>query len=373
MKKICHVTTVHPSRYDVRIYEKECSSLATEGFDVTLIVNDSLPNEENNRVKILSINKKPKNRFDRVKRIADCALKKALEVDADIYHIHDPELLPIAIKLKRKGKIVIFDSHEFTALQIMSKTYIPKILRKTVSRCYRKYEIHTLNRLDGLIYPCTINGNEYFSDVKISKVLIGNYPSIKLLDNNYFGDSLDDREPKACYVGAMEETRGILQMIKGCAEAGRKIVLIGDISPELMCKIEKMPEFSFVEYKGKLSHEAALNEMAKCSVGLSLLQNQGQYAYLDNLPTKMYEYMCVGLPIVFSDFPFYNKLAEKYSFGIPVNPSNTHEIANAINMIIENHELGYTFIENGRKMIREEMNWEIDAMKLIDFYREIGK
>ena len=42
MVKICHITTVHPNRYDVRIFEKECVTLAKNGYEVTLIVNDKL-------------------------------------------------------------------------------------------------------------------------------------------------------------------------------------------------------------------------------------------------------------------------------------------------------------------------------------------
>jgi len=38
--------------------------------------------------------------------------KKALEVDAEVYHFHDPDLLFLALKLKKKGKKVIYDVHE---------------------------------------------------------------------------------------------------------------------------------------------------------------------------------------------------------------------------------------------------------------------
>lgn len=46
MVKICHITTVHPNRYDVRIFEKECVTLAKNGYEVTLIVNDKLQDEQ---------------------------------------------------------------------------------------------------------------------------------------------------------------------------------------------------------------------------------------------------------------------------------------------------------------------------------------
>ena len=54
----------------------------------------------------------PKSRMARMLLTTKRIYKKSLEQDADIYHLHDPELLPYALKLKRKSKCVIFDSHE---------------------------------------------------------------------------------------------------------------------------------------------------------------------------------------------------------------------------------------------------------------------
>ena len=63
-KKVCHITSAH-KRYDVRIFFKQCKSLAKHGYDVTLLVSDEKENEEIDGVKIISIKFKPKNRIDR--------------------------------------------------------------------------------------------------------------------------------------------------------------------------------------------------------------------------------------------------------------------------------------------------------------------
>src|SRR5690554_5812130 len=106
-KKICHITSVH-RRYDVRIFSKECRSLAKAGMDVYLLVNDGKENEEIDGVKFVSINFNAKNRYERMVKLPKLLEKKALKIDAEIYHLHDPELLPLAYKLKKKHKLVIF-------------------------------------------------------------------------------------------------------------------------------------------------------------------------------------------------------------------------------------------------------------------------
>ena len=75
-------------------------------------------------------------------KFAKMVYLKAKALDCDVYHFHDPELLPYGIKLKKAGKKVIFDSHEDVSAQIKDKPWIPKIIRGLVSSIYKAYETH---------------------------------------------------------------------------------------------------------------------------------------------------------------------------------------------------------------------------------------
>lgn len=370
MTKICHITTVHNNRYDVRIFEKECSYLAKAGYDVTLLVNDELADEKKNSVCIRSLNKKTYNRLDRIIRISNCAYKAALRTGAEIVHVHDPELLGVAVRLQKKGKKVIFDSHEFTSLQILTKDYIPHILRKPLSLIYRRYETRKINKLSGLIKPCYYDGKDFFDNIRIPSVIVGNYPMITSRDM-VDKETILSRERKVCYVGSIDESRGALKMVDAAFLAGVKLVMIGEVTPELMKIMEHSKGFSNIEFLGKVSHERALQELSKCRIGLSLLQDVGQYSKLDNLPTKIYEYMDVGVPTIMSNFPFYRKQLEKYEFGIAVNPSSEQDIAQAIIELIDDYDKQYELIKAGKMAIRNEFCWDKDAEKLISFYEKL--
>jgi hypothetical protein len=50
--------------------------------------------------------------------------RKALKTDADIYHLHDPELMPLGLLLKLQRKKVIYDVHENLPKQISIKHWI---------------------------------------------------------------------------------------------------------------------------------------------------------------------------------------------------------------------------------------------------------
>lgn len=151
MFKICHLTSVHPID-DVRIFVKECISLATNGFDVTLIAcGDNAFEDIKNGVKRISLCVPVKNRLQRMIRRSKAVYQKALEIDADIYHFHDPELLPIGVKLKRKGKKVVYDSHEDTPVLIRSRLWIPAIVRGSISFLFKKYENKIAKECDAII------------------------------------------------------------------------------------------------------------------------------------------------------------------------------------------------------------------------------
>ena len=104
--KITHLTSAHP-RYDTRIFIKMCSSLAAQSYDISLVVADGEGDEFINGVSIFDVGAKTGGRLTRMTTTVKRVFEKARELDADIYHLHDPELIPTGIKLKKLGKTVI--------------------------------------------------------------------------------------------------------------------------------------------------------------------------------------------------------------------------------------------------------------------------
>ena len=90
MLKVCHLTSVHP-RNDVRIFHKECKSLAAAGYDTTLIVADGIGDQLLDGVSIKDVGK-PSTRISRIFSSTWKVLKAAKKTKADIFHFHDPEL-----------------------------------------------------------------------------------------------------------------------------------------------------------------------------------------------------------------------------------------------------------------------------------------
>lgn len=368
--KVCHVTSAHP-RYDTRILLKECISLKERGYGVYLIVNDQIENEIYKGVKIYSTGRIYVNRLKRMCFGVRDVYNIAKRMNADVYHLHDPELLTIAPILKRKGKKVIFDSHEAYYLQIRQKKYIPVLFRNIISKTYRLFEKAILKQIDAVICPGTIMGKNIFKSFAKKTVFIDNLPKLEDIEINQDclpkNDKLNLRE--ICYVGSLSKERGITNLVLAAYKANVVLYLAGNFSSkEYEAELKNMNEYKCVKYLGYLDKKEIYQLYNKVSIGMCTLLGVGQYNKGDNLPTKVYEYMLGGLPVILSDFPYNRKMVEKYDFGIVVNPNCVNEIANKINLLLEDSKKRMRMEENGKKLVLEKLNWKEEEKKLLNLY-----
>lgn len=370
VKKVCHLTSAH-TRYDPRILHKQCVSLAQYGYDVSLVVNDNKNDEEYKGVHIFSTGYIPKNRVDRMIHSTVLVLKKALELNADIYCIHDPELLRYASIFSKLKKKVIFDSHEFYALQLREKQYIPKCTRKIISLVYQIFEKIYLKSIDIVLTPCTLNGENYFEKISKKTVFISNVPRLEEFYSKYTKNK--NKKKIICYVGSLSYQRGIYHLLLASERAKYKLVLAGNYSSkEFENKIKSLPEYTNVKDLGYLNRDEVFSLYGECEIGMSTLLDFGQYLQCDIMPTKVYEYMSMGIPVIISDTPYVRKIMKRYLFGICVNPQNIDEIADAIMYLNEHPDKAQEMGNQGRKAIVSIFNWEIEEKKLLALYGSLA-
>ena len=373
MIKVCHMTSAH-KRYDQRILYRECVSLQKEGYAVTLLVNDK---EEDEKFKDVIIKSTKKDYCGkRLKRMlfgTKNIYKLALKENADIYHIHDPELLPYAIRLKHMiGKIVIFDSHEDYYDRIQHKGYIPRPFRNLIAKIYYSFENRILKTVDGVIFPALKNGKNIFEGRARNIAIVNNVPSLDELPKKSIVDY--DLREGICYAGGLTYERGIWHLMKAAYEANVPLYLAGPFtSISFKNEILKYNENNIIRYLGMLNRKEIYQLYGKCLIGMSTLLNIGQYGESDNLPTKVYEYMSMGLPVILSDFSYNRRMIEKYKFGLLVDPENIDDIAEKIRYLVTNKTQAKQMGENGKKLIYRYWNWEIESRNLFELYEKILK
>ena len=367
MKRVCHLTSVHSSD-DTRVFHKECVSLARAGYDVTLVA----PGESGERegVHIVGVGEKPVGTLNRLTSpFVRRACETAAALDCELYHLHDPELLPYALRLKRAGKTVVFDSHEFYALLIQEKGYIPGFLKKPASCVYGALEKSVFRRLDAVIIPCTSFGKNPFETCAKRTVIIDNLP-----DAGRFPPPrppYPDAENAVGYVGGVTAERGITNLVRACAMTGVRLRLAGPVWPTYLEELKKMPEYACVDYAGVVPYDDVPEFCRHFSIGMATLLNIHQYVSTDNLPTKVYEYMGAGLPSIVSDTLSARELEKEYDCCLRVDPDKPEEIAAVIRSLLDDPDRRARMGENGYHALQEKFNWKTEEKKLLALYEEL--
>ncbi len=365
--KITHLTSAHP-RYDTRIFVKMCSSLAKqENYEVSLIVADGKGNEIKNNVHFFDVGAKQGGRLSRMTKIVKKVFAKAKELDSDIYHLHDPELIPIGLKLKKLGKKVIFDAHEDFPKQMLAKPYLSPFLLKVISKISAWYEKYSCKKFDYIITATPYIRDKFFL-INQNSLDVNNYPILKELSNNV---SWADKKDEVCYVGGIEKVRGIKELVQSLSFVGGvKLNLAGSfIEKGVELEVKSYDSWQKVNELGFLDRQQIADVYKRSKAGLVTLHPI--INYLDALPVKMFEYMAAGLPVISSNIKLWEEIVESNHCGICVNPVDPKEIAKAIEYRISNPKEAEQMGKNGKKAVVEKYNWEIEEKKLLNIYINI--
>lgn len=368
MIRVCHMTSAHDEE-DIRIFHKECVSLARAGYEVYLVERGE--SREKNGVHIVGVGDLPRSRRKRMTEGVRRVYEAARALDADIYHFHDPELISCGLKLKKAGKKVIFDSHEKYTDQIAVKEYLPGWVARAVSAAYGSYERRALRKLDAVIFPCTLEGKNPFAGQCRRAVLISNAAILGEFSEKYDPDSPRQKD-LVCYVGGLTEPRGITNCMRAAYRAGATLALGGAFSPpEYGEQLRSDPAYACVDYRGMLDRDGVRALLSQSSVGLCVLRDVGQYLKIETFGIKVYEYMSMGLPVILSHSAYNDRMLEKYRFGVCVDPDDVDGIASAIRDLLEHPDRARQMGENGRCAVQEEFNWGVEEKKLLALYEDI--
>lgn len=364
MSKVIHLTSAHP-RYDTRIFIKMCASLSQYGHEVILVVADGMGNEVRNAITIIDVGKVRGGRLARMFLTTINIYKIALLENGDIYHLHDPELIPIGLKLKHQGKTVVFDSHEDVPKQMLSKPYLNPFLRKLIGMLFGYYEGIACKKFDGIITATPFIRDKFLA-INQNTIDINNFPISSEL---YQTVNWDNKENAVCYIGGITKVRGVCEIVKSLAFTNTSIqlFLVGKFTePAIEKKVRSFGGWKNVNALGFLGRDEVRDVLAKSIAGLVVFHSLPNH--VDAQPNKMFEYMSAGIPVIASNFPLWKEIIEGNNCGICVNQDDPISISKAINYLANNPLRAREYGMNGLKAIKNKYNWSIEEKKLFNFY-----
>lgn len=367
--KAVHLAFNH--RYDdIRIFEKECVSLAKHGYETVYITSSNNSpvwgriTQKGVKLIVIPVNA-AEPFYMRLLKFWIRAYKEACRQNADVFHLHEVWFLPMISMLKRKGR-VIYDSHE-DAPRDHFERYKGRRTAGTViaEKLFEKYENSRVRMTSGVIAATPYIANR-FRKIHKNVVTVANYPII-----DRFTERKEVPEENIIfYAGGISKMNGILNVIKAMEYIDGTFVLAGNMTEQFRTEASSCKGWEKVREAGFLSKEEVAGWYQRCSCGVLLY-----LPYENNLhamPNKMFEYMAGGVPIVASNFSLWKKYVEGGKCGLCVNPESAKEIAEAINYIFKNPTEAERMSENGRRYAEHKFYWGGGAERiLLKFYKGV--
>lgn len=367
--KICHVTSVHETD-DIRIFYKECTSLAAAGYETYLVGKGNRRKE--NGVHVIGYGKSSKNRLKRMRLDTKRAYALANALDCDIYHLHDPELLPYALKLKKNGKKVVFDSHEDIPSQILQKNWL--LFPKFISLVYKIYEKYVLKKVD-VVISVSPNICDRLKQINSNVILITNYPLLSEADYK-FAQEYQCKSDYFCFAGSIDKEwmhHLIIEVLQEIPDM--RYELYGPVEQDYLDKLILIDQGKHLDYRGKIPHDNVKAALRGARAGLAIddycPNSFWNIGTLGN--NKLFEVFAAGIPVICTDFKLWKEIIEEYKCGIIVKPNDRLAIKNAMIYILENPKEAQIMGCNGRKAVREKYNWSTQEKVLLDVYQELWK
>jgi glycosyltransferase involved in cell wall biosynthesis len=331
------------------------------------VVADGAGDSQSDGVRVRDVGRLP-GRVNRMLRTTSRVLAAARALEAEVYHLHDPELIPIGLRLKRLGHKVVFDAHEDVPAQLLGKPYLGNVSGQMLSRSFSAYERYACRRLDGVV-AATPTIRDKFLQINPATVDVNNFPLLREFDAPA---AWSGKAAEVCYVGSISALRGIRELVRACAllRTQARLALAGSFAePALAAEVAGYPGWQRVDPYGHLDRDGVRRVMARSVAGLVTLHPVVNY--LDALPVKMFEYMAAGIPVIASRFPLWRDIVEGHGCGVCVDPGDPVAIAAAIDHFILHPDLARRMGENGRRAVLEKYNWLPESRKLIAFYDQL--
>ncbi|TVR78866.1 MAG: glycosyltransferase [Chitinophagaceae bacterium] len=384
MAKVCMLTLEHSPKDD-RIFYKEACSLKEAGFDVYILCRaepdggmwdmgkKQLLNPggeemiEIQGVKIIGVPfVESKLDLFLFKGFRDSFsskfIEKALELNADVYHAHEPSSAFLGQKVvsRLQNAKLVFDMHE-SWLGTKRKESLIKLLL-----------------LPKLQYMITANpmtrGHLMKQNPDMKVKVIYNYPQKKYF--NFPPEKKNFEKTVLAHEGLIPFNRGLKEMLAAFIEVLNKgneveLIIIGETSGEekeyLNEYIEKYKLEKNITETGWLNYEKVPQALSEANVGL-IFKTPDLNNVLGGPSIKLFNYFASSMAVFDVGLPESERFMDLSENGISVLKRDVSTISEALSELTSSPELRLRYAQNGYKKFMEEMNWEEESKQLVNFY-----
>ncbi len=371
---ICHCTIAHTALKS-RTFHRQLLPLAQIGFDVRYVA-PMKPAEVSSGVAVIEL-VRPTSFFQRL-AFWPALLKKLLQQNADVYHIQDPQLLPLGFVLKLIFREhVIYDAYEDFPSIAAAKKSIPAMFRPFAAAGVAFVESAAARAFDAIVTADPITMRRFARAGRSKKLVFYNFPNLRLFP----APRARSPEYELVYRGGISERTGALILLDAMRLLAARplpprLLLIGyfdgrQAEREFRERVRVLGLDALVEIRGRIEHEAMAAELGEARIGVSPLLAIPKFQ--KNIPVKIFEYWACGLSVVATDLAPMRPFFRDGEAGLLVQPGSARQLAEAIARLLDHPESAKRMGMRGRQLVVQRFNNAAEVRKLCTLTRLVAK
>lgn len=349
---------------DLRVY-KEAKYLTNKGYDVEILCWDresryiDRPTEELDGIKITRFFEESKygsglKQIFKLLKFKKACKKYLKDVDYEYLHCHDLDGMTVGYFLHKRGDKIIFDMHEFYNTGSYAKIYciVKRLLRFLQNRSYKIIHVN---------------------DKQIEEMSDKNKEKLVYLPNFPEGDKFEKIEHvpdsilRITYAGYVRHVEPITNLVKvGCELENVKVSIHG--SGELVDSLKDIAKgHENVKITGAFIHSEISKFYSETDI-MYIVYNKGNQNDENALPTKFFEAIISGIPVIVSKDSVLENNVKKYDIGFSVDGTDINDIRK---LIVELQKKPEILDEKRRNIekIKNKFIWEDVVKNLNNIYK----
>jgi len=288
----------------------------------------------------------------------------------DVCICHEPDSWLVGLLTKRKvGSCLLVDIRE---VYVDRAAAFPRVLKGLVAWGTKKAIRFLARRSDGLIHVSRHRAEHY--NLRHPHSVVIHHRCDSTLFDGVEAKRPSGLEGRLIYIhaGPLRPNYAASEILVALEAAdtrasGVVVVVVGGsaVAGSLNAVVNRMQRDGRLIVLPYVSREEIAGLIKGADVGLSLVLPVDTTHRLAS-PTKLYEYIAAGLPVIGSDVPEIREVLTRWKCGLLVDATKPEEIASAMTNLAADRSLRKSLAENARAAA-PDLDWKTDRKTLIDF------
>jgi hypothetical protein len=293
--------------------------------------------------------------------------------DVDIVHFHDFDLLPVMMALSA-FKSVVYDVHENYADEMLIRQWVPNRLRRVLYNGVLATHWLASRTIGNIVLVVPDQLAEFRTAKRIA--LIRNYASEERAQEA--ADDYLSRKPSVICTASQYPSNGSWLLLdiaeRLLVRAPNVPVLLADrfisesFRNEILESVERRA-LTNVRLLPNVAPTRIMEHLNRATIGIIPALNLPKN--FKALPTKLFEYMAAGIPVVASGHQHIAAVLEDAACGVCCDPDNPESFVEAILRLTADRNAARAMGAAGQSAFLDRYTWESQRETLLTLYGQI--